>query len=145
MTKEELNDRICVMLGGRAAEEIACSDISTGAQNDLERASETARQMICRFGMSDVLGPVTFGDPGGPSFLEGPVSIGEKNYSEATAQLIDAEVRKIVDAQRERALAILRRRHPALDTLVQRLLVEETLEREALDDILVKSLEKAAE
>jgi len=145
MTKEELNDRICVMLGGRAAEEIACGDISTGAQNDLERASETARQMVCRFGMSDALGPLTYGNPGGNSFLEGQVSIGDRNYSEETAQQIDAEVRKMIDAQRERALDILRRRHHALDMIVEKLLVEETLEKEQLDEILVRSLERAAE
>nr|WP_236644265.1 hypothetical protein [Sorangium cellulosum] len=56
MTRDELRDRLCVMLGGRIAEELCCGDISTGAQNDLERATETARQMVCRFGMSDVLG-----------------------------------------------------------------------------------------
>jgi cell division protease FtsH len=145
MTKEELNDRICVMLGGRAAEEIACGDISTGAQNDLERASETARQMVCRFGMSDAMGALTYGNPGGSSFLEGQVSMGDRNYSEDTAQQIDAEVRKMIDAQRERALDILKRRHHALDMIVEKLLIEETLEKEQLDEILVKSLERAAE
>ena len=72
MTREELLDRICVMLGGRVAEELACADISTGAQNDLERASETARQMVCRFGMSEALGPVTFGCACGLELPRGP-------------------------------------------------------------------------
>src|SRR5204862_2065142 len=68
MLRAELRDRICVMLGGRAAEEIALADVSTGAQNDLERATETARQMVCRFGMSEKLGAQTFGRPMGARF-----------------------------------------------------------------------------
>jgi cell division protease FtsH len=145
MTREELLDRICVMLGGRVAEELACSDISTGAQNDLERASETARQMICRFGMSEALGPVTFGSPAGPSFLEGPVSLTDRNFSEQTAQQIDAEVRKIVDEQHARATRIIMERRPLLDGLVGRLLVEETLDQAALEDLVAAYTKKAAE
>ncbi|MBM4362665.1 MAG: ATP-dependent zinc metalloprotease FtsH [Deltaproteobacteria bacterium] len=136
MTREELRDRICVLLGGRAGEELAAGDSSTGAQNDLERASELARQMVCRFGMSEALGPVTYGSPGGPSFLEGPVAIGERNFSEGTAERIDAEVRRIVETEHERALGLLRTRRATLDALVERLLREETLDRPALDQIL---------
>jgi cell division protease FtsH len=145
MTREELLDRICVMLGGRVAEELACSDISTGAQNDLERASETARQMICRFGMSEALGPVTFGSPAGPSFLEGPVSLVDRNFSEQTAQQIDTEVRKIIDEQHARATHIVLERRPLLDALVGRLLVEETLDQAALEDLVAAYTKKAAE
>jgi cell division protease FtsH len=143
MTREELLDRICVMFGGRVAEEIACDDISTGAQNDLERASELSRQMVSRFGMSEALGPVTYGSPSGPSFLEGP-SFTERNFSEATGQQIDEEVRKIMDGQHARARAILKERHGVLDAIVKRLLVEETLDREALDEIL-RETKQAAE
>jgi len=136
MTREELRDRICVMLGGRAAEELVCDDISTGAQNDLERATETARQMVCRFGMSERLGPVTFGRPVGMRFLEMPVSLGEeRNFSEETARAIDAEVRSIIEAQHGRARQILEQRREVLEEIAKRLLVEETLEREALEEL----------
>jgi len=145
MTREELLDRICVMLGGRVAEELACSDISTGAQNDLERASETARQMVCRFGMSEALGPLTYGSPSGPSYLEGPVSLVDRNFSEQTGQQIDREVRKIVDDQHARATEIIRERRPLLDALVGRLLVEETLDQAALEDLVTTYTKKAAE
>src|SRR5262249_55944846 len=136
MTREELRDRICAMLGGRAAEELVCDDISTGAQNDLERATETARQMVCRFGMSERLGPVTFGRPVGMRFLEMPVSLGEeRNFSEETARAIDAEVRSIIEAQHGRARQILEQRREVLEEIAKRLLVEETLEREALEEL----------
>ncbi|HEX7668932.1 MAG TPA: ATP-dependent zinc metalloprotease FtsH [Polyangiaceae bacterium] len=144
MTREELLDRICVMFGGRVAEEIACDDISTGAQNDLERASELSRQMVSRFGMTDALGPVTYGSPSGPSFLEGS-SFTERNFSEATGQQIDVEVRKIMDGQHARARSILKERHGVLDAIAKRLLVEETLDRDALDEILRASAKLAAE
>jgi cell division protease FtsH len=137
VTKRELEDRICVMLGGRAAEELCCDDISTGAQNDLERATETARQMVCRFGMSDKLGAVTFGRPVGARFLETPVVLGEdRNFSEETARAIDSEVRRVVDAQHRRAREILERRRPCLEALAQELLVKETLERIDVEKIL---------
>jgi cell division protease FtsH len=145
MTREELLDRICVMMGGRVAEELACSDISTGAQNDLERASETARQMVCRFGMSEALGPLTYGSPAGQSYLESPVSLVDRNFSEQTGQQIDAEVRKIVDAQHVRATELIRDRRPLLDALVARLLVEETLDQVALEDLVAAYTKKAAE
>ena len=139
MTRAELHDRIAVMLGGRVAEELACDDISTGAQNDLERASEMARQMVCRFGMSEALGTQTYGVPSGPSFLEGPMSLGERNFSEDTARKIDDEVRKIMDAEHARAIAIVKERRPLLDALVARLLVEETLDRDALDALVAEA------
>jgi cell division protease FtsH len=145
MTKEELLDRICVMLGGRAAEELACHDVSTGAQNDLERASETARQMVCRFGMSEALGNLTYGTPAGPSFLEGPVSLTDRNFSEATAQQIDAEVRKVVETEHDRAVRLLTQRRDALEVLVERLLVAETLDRPALEEIAAIGNREAAE
>ena len=137
MTRGELNDRLAVMLGGRAAEELSCGDISTGAQNDLERATETARQMVCRFGMSDVLGPLTFGRPAGAKFLETPVSLGEeRNFSEETARAIDAEVRATVERAHERARAVLRQKKHVLERIATQLLDVETLEREDLEAIM---------
>ncbi|MBN1655377.1 MAG: ATP-dependent zinc metalloprotease FtsH [Deltaproteobacteria bacterium] len=137
MTKNELFDRICVMMGGRAAEELCCQDISTGAQNDLERVTETARQMVCRYGMSELLGPQTFGRPTGLRFLGGPMPLGEdRNFSEKTAQAIDAEVRQIIDTQHQRARKILQDRRDMLGKMIEKLLVEETLHRSDLEAIV---------
>jgi cell division protease FtsH len=139
VTRVELRDRICVMLAGRAAEEIVFNEVSTGAQNDLERTTETARQMVCRFGMSDKLGPQTFGSPG-QRFLESPALFGEqRNWSEATARIIDEEVKLIVDAELVRSRAILNERREVLSQIAERLLVEETLERKDLEQILASA------
>jgi cell division protease FtsH len=139
MLKSELRDRICVMLGGRAAEEITSGDVSTGAHNDLERATETARQMVCRFGMSEKLGAQTFGRPVGARFLDTPVNLGEeRNFSEETARAIDTEVGAIIDAEHQRALEILKGRRALLDAVTNRLLTDETLEREDLDHLLAE-------
>jgi cell division protease FtsH len=137
MTKDELLDRICVMLGGRAAEEIVQGNLSTGAQNDLERATETARQMVCRFGMSEKLGPLTYGKQSSSRFLEMPVSFGgeERNFSDETARVIDQEVRELIEGQYARALAVLREKKVALQTIAERLLKVETLERGELEAI----------
>ncbi|RMH40793.1 MAG: ATP-dependent metallopeptidase FtsH/Yme1/Tma family protein [Deltaproteobacteria bacterium] len=131
LTEPELRDRIAVMLGGRAAETIATGELSTGAQNDLERATETARQMVCRFGMSDKLGPVTFGRPLAARFLDTPLGE-ERNYSEHTAQLIDAEVRRVVDEQYDRVEQILSAKREALERLATALLAKETLDRDEI-------------
>lgn len=144
MTRDELLDRIAVMMGGRVAEELAFRDVSTGAQNDLERASEMARQMVCRYGMSDALGNMTYGVPGGPSFLESPINLTERNFSDATAELIDAEVRKIIDTEHTRARRIIADRRPVLDALVERLLAEETLDRDALNELVMAEEKKRA-
>ncbi len=135
MTREELLDRICVMLGGRAAEEIVCGNLSTGAQNDLERATETARQMVCRFGMSATFGAQTFGKPSGSRFLDMPVSFGEeRNFSEQTAQAIDAEIHQLLKQEHERALRVIQERRDVLETMAERLLEVETLDRDELDE-----------
>jgi cell division protease FtsH len=133
-TRSELLDRICVMLGGRVAEEQELSEPSTGAHNDLERATEIARQMVTRFGMSDRMGPLTFGRASALRFLDATTE--ERNFSERTAQGIDEEVRRIVDEQNARARGIMRRRRAALVALAADLLVKETLEREAIDAIV---------
>jgi cell division protease FtsH len=141
MTREELRDRICVMLGGRAAEELCCDDISTGAQNDLERATETARQMVCRFGMSEKLGPLTYGRPAGMRFLDAPAMFGEeRNFSEETARAIDGEVRSMIDAEHKRARGILTERRAVLDAIARRLLEVETLERTELEKMVGEPL-----
>ncbi len=134
LTREEMRDRICVLLGGRAAEELVCSDISTGAQDDLEHASEMARQMVCRYGMSDELGPLAFGrDPDG-QFLSWNQDLAlSRNYSEETARTIDAEIKAIVDAEHLRAATELSKRRPALEAITRELLIHETLQRAELE------------
>ena len=134
MTKDELLDRIAVMLGGRAAEQVVVGDLSTGASNDLERATETARQMICRFGMSETLGPLTYGKPQSSRYLDSAISFGdERNFSEETSRTIDHEVRSLIEAQYVRARGILEQKRSVLMTIAERLLVVETLERPELE------------
>ena len=144
MTKDQLLDRVCVMMGGRAAEELAFGDVSTGAHNDLERASETVRQMVCRFGMSESLGPVTFGRAGQSRFLAAAGLGEERNFSEDTARQIDAEVRKLLEEQHARARQVLTRRRAALDTIASRLLEVETLDRPELERLVADSSPRAA-
>lgn len=137
VTQKELEDRICVMLGGRAAEDLVFNEVSTGAQNDIERATETARQMICRFGMSEKLGPQTFGQPVGLRFLDTPASLGgQRNFSEARAQEIDAEVDSIVREQYQRARTLLQERRSILRAMSLELLERETLERADLERLV---------
>jgi cell division protease FtsH len=141
MTREELRDRICVLLGGRSAEEAACHDVSTGAQDDLERATEMARQMVCRFGMSDVLGPVTFGPTAASRFVPWSIPPGDaRNYSEDTARIIDAEVKAVLERELERARDVVRARDAALRAIARDLLARETLQRAELE-ALVKTPE----
>jgi cell division protease FtsH len=132
-----MHEKTCApMLGGRAAEELVLGDTSTGAQNDLERATETARQMVCRFGMSAKLGPLAYGRPHGARFLEVPVNFGEdRNFSEETAQAIDREVRALVETEYARARAVLASKRGALAGIAARLLVVETLERAELEQL----------
>jgi cell division protease FtsH len=134
LTREELEDRLCVLLGGRSAEELICGAASTGAQDDLERATMIAKQMVCRFGMSEALGPLTWGRTDGLRFLPGQEAI-ERDYSEETSRAIDAEVRRIVEASHTKALAILRERRAALEAIGAELLVRETLERPELESL----------
>jgi cell division protease FtsH len=139
VTRRELEDRIAVMLGGRAAEEVACGDVSSGALNDLERATDTARQMVCHYGMSERLGPLTYGRPRGARFLDDLVSGGRADLSEETARAIDAEVRAVVTDQHERARRVLNERRAALCALAARLIEAETLDRPEIDRIVAEA------
>ena len=128
MVKRELADQLVVMFGGRAAEELVLEDISSGAENDLERATEVARQMVCRFGMSERLGAQTYGKGARSRFLEAQDLFGEqRNFSENTAQAIDQEVHQFLEKAHTRARDILKQKRPLLDAIVDRLLVDETL------------------
>ncbi len=134
MTRDELCDRICVLMGGRTAEEVVFRDVSTGAEDDLQRASELARMMVTRFGMSESLGAQTFGRSIATRFLPGDTS--ERDYSEETARNIDAEVKSILDREHTRARKILEERRAALDAIGSELLEHETLQREKLETIV---------
>jgi cell division protease FtsH len=113
-------------LGGRVAEEEVFGDITTGASNDLERVTSLARRMVTQYGMSDVLGPQTFGEKEELVFLGR--EIGEqRNYSEEIAEEIDREVRKLVHEAHQRARAIIREYRAKLDELARRLIEHETV------------------
>jgi cell division protease FtsH len=134
--REELLDHVCVMLGGRAAEQAALGDVSTGAETDLERATETARQMVCRFGMSTRLGPQTFGRSARDRGLAEVLRSEERGFSERTAARIDGEVSEILATQHRRALGIVTRRADALRALAGRLVEAETLDATAVAEVL---------
>jgi cell division protease FtsH len=137
MTRTELQDQLTVMLGGRAAEEITFhGEISTGASNDLERASELARQMVTRFGMSDRMGHLTYGKPLTSRFVESPFAAEQRNYSEKTAEEIDEEVQKLIDECFNRSREIIIRRHLELERIAKELIKKETLDRSELDQLL---------
>lgn len=123
-----LADLACV-LGGRAAEEIIFDDISTGASEDLKRATEISRNLAVRYGMSDKLGPMTFGNSEETIFL-GREMTTERNYSEKTAEAIDAEVRKFIDEAHVKATDSLKKYSEALKKVAEALMEKETLERD---------------
>ena len=134
-TRVELKDQIAILLGGRVAEEIVYGDVSSGASNDLERASEIARTMVTRLGMSEKLGPLTYGKHQALAFL-GVEGAEEKNYSEETARLIDAEARALVEEGHRRAREIIAGRRPALDALAAALQEKEVLSGEEVRAIV---------
>jgi cell division protease FtsH len=137
MTKPEIEDQLAVMLGGRVAEEIIYDGvISTGAVDDLERASELSRQMVTRFGMSSKLGHLTYGKPFTSRFLPSTFAPEERNYSERTAETIDEEVRRIVDEAHKRVVEILTRRREELERIASELVRTETLNRDELEKLL---------
>ncbi|CUU36976.1 MAG: ATP-dependent zinc metalloprotease FtsH [Armatimonadetes bacterium] len=128
-TKSALLDRITALLGGRVAEEIVFGEVGTGAQDDLKRATELARAMVTEFGMSEKLGPLTFGRRHGSPFL-GRDLMEDRNYSEQIAYEIDQEVRRIIEQCYQRAKEILSQRRETMDRIVQVLLEREHLNRE---------------
>jgi cell division protease FtsH len=129
-TSEEMKDQIAILLGGRVAEEQVLGSISSGASNDLERATEIARTMVERLGMSDSLGPVVYGRQQQLQYLSTAQTIEERNFSEATAQAIDAEVKALVEEGRDRAIEILTCCRSGLDALTSELEEKESLSGE---------------
>lgn len=134
-TKKELIAEIALMLGGRASEEINLSEVTTGAQNDLEMATQMARRMVTQFGMSDKLGHITLGRREGLVFL-GRDILEEKNYSEDTARLIDEEVKKIVDEAYNKAKSLLDQNRDRLKLLTSTLLEKEVMDGEEVKKLL---------
>ncbi|OGL05165.1 MAG: cell division protein FtsH [Candidatus Rokubacteria bacterium RIFCSPLOWO2_02_FULL_68_19] len=145
LTRSELEDRIAVMLGGRVAEEIVYGEVSTGAHNDLERATDLARLMVTRYGMSERLGPLTFGDDQRGQFLRGAGFPVERDYSEETARVIDEEVRAIVERSLARVRGLLGAKKAILLRGAEELKTRETLEGEPLRRLLAGELEAVKE
>ena len=134
-TRAELNDTMAMTLGGRAAEEIVFGEITTGASNDLEKVTATAKQMVMRFGMSEKLGPRVFGHDHGQPFLGREFST-EPDYSDEIAREIDDEVRRIIEAAHQRARDILTEHRQYLGSLSETLVKRETLEKEEFNALL---------
>jgi cell division protease FtsH len=136
MTRTDLLSQLAVLLGGRSAEEIAFGEISTGAQNDLQRATDIARAMVTEFGMSDALGAVNYNGHKRSAFLETPFVQERGTYAEETALKIDTEVKRILTEAHEMARSILRERRDSLDVLSERLLEKEVIEADELKEIM---------
>lgn len=134
-TRREMLDELAVFLGGRVAEELMCTDITSGASNDLERATKLAREMVTRLGMSEELGTQVFGEAQHQVFL-GRDYADHQDYSEETARRIDTEVQRIMREAHERAVEILSARRDQLDLMAKVLLERETVEGEAVDALL---------
>ena len=134
-SKEELQGQIATLLGGRSAEEIVFGKITTGAANDLQRATDLAEQMVGTYGMSDTLGPLAYDKQGGGRFLGGNNNP-RRSVSDATAQAIDKEVRGLVDRAHDDALAILRQNMALLETIAQKILEKEVIEGDDLKQML---------
>jgi cell division protease FtsH len=130
-----LVNNIAILLGGRVAEELILSDFTTGAGNDIERATELARKMVCEWGMSDEMGPLTFGKKDEQIFLGREIAT-HKDYSEETAEKIDKEVSRIVRENYERAKKLLSAHIDILHRLSEELLIKEVLNADELDEII---------
>jgi ATP-dependent metalloprotease FtsH len=134
-SKKQLEDRLCHAMGGRAAELLVFEHLTTGAAGDLEQATSIARSMVTRFGMSEKLGPLTFGKREDMIFL-GKEITSSKDYSEATAVLIDAEVREIIERAHQKALQLLKENLDKLHLLANTLLERETIDGDQMDRVL---------
>ena len=142
-TRDGMLDQIAVLLGGRTAEELFCDDVTTGASNDLERATKLARTMVTRYGMSDELGAQVFGEAQHEVFL-GRDYANHQDYSAETAKRIDDEVERIMREGHERAREVLEARREQMDTMARVLLERETVEGEAVTALLEDRWEECA-
>jgi cell division protease FtsH len=135
---------LVTMLGGRAAEEVTFHRVTTGASNDLERATELARKMVMEYGMSEELGPITYGEREEMVFLGRSISE-HRNYSESVARKIDSEVRSIIAGAHDRALEIMTLHRELLDKLAQQLMEKETLSEAEVDALMASATPLAAD
>jgi cell division protease FtsH len=133
--RERLLQTIAVLFGGRIAEEIFMKQMTTGASNDFQRATDMARRMVTQWGMSDVLGPMVYGEEDGEIFLGRQVTT-HKNVSESTMQKVDAEIRRILDQQYAIARKLIEANSDKVEAMTQALLEWETLDADQLDDIM---------
>jgi cell division protease FtsH len=133
--KESLLNEIAIMMGGRVAEEVVFGQITTGAGNDIERATELARKMVCEWGMSERMGPLTFGKREEMIFLGREIAQ-HQDYSEQTAVEIDREVKQIVMTNYEKAKMLIKERIAILHALAKALLDEEVLDASQIDAIV---------
>ncbi len=133
--KDQMLAQICMLFGGRAAEEIFIGNISTGASNDFERATQIARDMVTRYGMSDLLGPMVYGENDGEVFLGRSITT-HKNVSDVTLQKVDAEIRRIIDEQYALARKILNENRDKVEAMTAALLEWETLDADQIADIM---------
>jgi cell division protease FtsH len=135
MDREMILQNIAVLFGGRIAEEIFMGQMTTGASNDFERATDLARSMVTRWGMSAELGPMVYGENEGEVFLGRSVTV-HKNVSETTMQRVDAEIRRIVDQQYALARKILEDNRDKVEVMAKALLEWETLDADQIGDIM---------
>jgi cell division protease FtsH len=133
-TRSELRDELAMLLAGRTAEELVFGDPTTGAQNDIERATQIARAMVTEFGMTDALGPQLLGNRAHEPFLGRDMG-GQRDYSDEVSALVDAEVRKLIDSAHEEARQILRQHRKTLDRLADTLCERETLDAPELSEL----------
>lgn len=136
--KKELHDQLAVLMGGRVAEEIFVGDVSSGAQQDIERATQLARSMVCEWGMSDKLGAMAYDERSETGQYLGIAGYHEKKYSEETAKAIDTEVRKILDEAHETAKGIILEYKEQVELMAQMLIEFETLDSEDVQEIVIK-------
>jgi len=133
--REQMLAQICMLFGGRVAEELFAGDVSTGASNDFERATGIARDMVTRYGMSEALGPMVYGENEGEVFLGRSVTT-HKSVSEVTMQKVDAEIRRIIDEQYARAKDLLETNRDKMEAMTAALLEWETIDAEQIEDIM---------
>ncbi|MBI5007772.1 MAG: ATP-dependent zinc metalloprotease FtsH [Nitrosomonadales bacterium] len=133
--REQMLDKISMLFGGRVAEELFTGDISTGASNDFERATQMARDMVTRYGMSDLMGPMVYAENEGEVFLGRSVTT-HKNISEATMQKVDSEIRRILDEQYALATKLLKENSDKVEAMTNALMEWETIDAEQIQDIM---------
>ena len=133
--RDFLLNRIAVLFGGRIAEEVFMNQMTTGASNDFERATQMARDMVTRYGMSDTLGPMVYGENEGEIFLGRSITT-HKNVSESTMQKVDGEIRRIIDEQYGLARRLIEENRDKVEAMAKALLEFETIDADQINDIM---------